>query len=164
MPLTQFSLSMNARWALSRDIAPFQPVTQSDQLTFSLSPLDLATYTDAFIASVDLLAGVSQDFNLQVFADFPGTVTTATKALSLVLGATGATTAIATYGPSPTNGLSWFLGGSNPTISVPSGGVFMFSIGAIGTPQAVSSSAKNIRVTNTGTGVLTAHIVVLLGP
>jgi hypothetical protein len=165
LPLSSYSLTFNNTWFYTKNVPPFQPLTQGpDTVDFNLNALDLTAYTDILSRSLTLTAGLFTDVNFNVFQNLVGDWITASKALTLVLATGGDSTAIASLGASSANGLSWFLAGTTPTLVVPAGGFFMFSLRQGMTPQALTMIAGSMRVTNTGTGTLTANLFVLCGP
>ncbi|NBW14043.1 MAG: hypothetical protein EBR82_39200, partial [Caulobacteraceae bacterium] len=63
------------------------------------------------------------------------------------------------YEPGASNGLTWFLSGTTPAVTVQAGGFFLIGDGTYGT---VSGSAKNIKITNVG-AVSGTYEIALIG-
>lgn len=103
------------------------------------------------------------EFNLGSFSDLLGNTVTPGHILQLIMIPTG-TSAIAQLAPGTSNGLTWFFGGTTPTVSVNAGGVFFFSDIVTGTGTVIDSTHKTLRITNTGSGNLTVQVGAVVGP
>jgi hypothetical protein len=71
-----------------------------------------------------------------------------------------ATTTDMIYSPGATNGLTWFLGGTSPTLTVKAGGFFLVGDGSAFT---VSGSAKTIKITNASGAASGTYELALIG-
>lgn len=63
--------------------------------------------------------------------------------------------------PGATNPLTWFFGGTTPSITIPAGGGFLFSQT---TAATVSSTVRNLKLSNPGSVTMTYNIAVIGGP
>ena len=165
MPLTSFTLDLNVGWQLQEAIANYQPLVQGpDGTQFSLDSVDLTTFTQLATATNTLAASATTTFDFFSFTNLVTEATGFTKILALLIVASGDATAIAKLEPGASNPLTWFFGGTTPSISIPSGGIMLFSLGVSGTPQVVDSTHRNMKLTNSGTGNLTVALIALGGP
>lgn len=131
-------------WTQSKTNTGYAKTKQGpDQLSVSLSP-DTTTYNRIYATSGTLAASATVTIDLQGVTDYLGQSLTLTKIIAIQLKATGSTMK---YEPGASNGLTWFLSGTSPAITVRDGGFFIVGDGTFG---VVSGSAKNITITNTG--------------
>lgn len=131
-------------WTQSKTNTGYGTTRQGpDQLSVSLSP-DTTTYNRIYATSGTLASSASVTIDLQGVTDYLGQSLTLTKIIALQLSATGSNMK---YEPGASNGLTWFLSGTTPAVTVKDGGFFLIGDGTFGT---VSGSAKTITITNTG--------------
>lgn len=144
-------------WTQSKVNSGYTKTKQGpDQLSVSLSP-DTTTYNRIYAVSGTLAASASVTIDLQGVTDYLGQSLTLTKIIAIQLSAEGSTMK---YEPGASNGLSWFLSGTSPAISIRSGGFFLVGDGTFG---VVSGSAKTITVTNTGATSGTYNLALIGG-
>jgi len=143
-------------WSQSRTNTGFVKTKQGpDQLSITQSP-DTTTYNRIYAVSGTLAASASTTIDLQGVTDYLGQSLTLTKIIAFQL---TATTAAMKYEPGASNGLTWFLSGTTPAVTVQAGGFFLIGDGTYGT---VSGSAKNIKITNVG-AVSGTYEIALIG-
>lgn len=131
-------------WTQSKTNTGYAKTKQGpDQLSVSLTP-DTTTYNRIYSTTGTLAASASVTIDLQSVTDLLGQSLTLTKIIAIQMSATDSTMK---YEPGASNGLSWFLSGTSPAISVRAGGFFLVGDGTFG---VVSGSAKTITITNTG--------------
>lgn len=131
-------------WTQSKANTGYTKTKQGpDQISVSLAP-DTTTYNRIYATSGTLAASASVTIDLQGVTDYLGQSLTLTKIIAIQLTATGSTMK---YEPGATNGLTWFLSGTSPAITVRDGGFFLVGDGTYGT---VNGTAKTITITNTG--------------
>lgn len=163
MALDSIGISATVSWALSRAVTGFADVTQGpDSLSFSSNSLSTATWTEIFAAEYTLAAAGTQVVDLRTFTDLVGNSVTGTKAMALMLSVSGAATDWLNVKPNSSNGLQWFFGGTAEGVSVPGGGVILFSEGAGSSGTTVDATHKQLLLTNNGAANLTATIAALV--
>lgn len=129
-------------WTQSKTNGDFSKTRQGpDKLSKTLTP-NTTTYNRIYAASGTLAGGASVTIDLQSITDYLGQAVVLNKILAIMV---AATTTNMKYEAGATNGLTWFLGGTSPTITIRAGGFFLFGDGATFT---VSSTVKTITVTN----------------
>lgn len=143
-------------WTQSKTNTNFSTTKQGpDQVSVTLTP-DTTTYNRIYATSGTLAASASVTIDLQGVTDYLGQSLTLTKIIAIELSATGSAMK---YEPGASNGLSWFLSGTSPALTVQSGGFFLVGDGTFAT---VSGSAKTITITNTG-AVSGTYKIALIG-
>ncbi len=158
MALDSSSVTVNVAWSLLKAISGFNTARYNDSSAYRLSFDPDTTATALFIARYTVSAAADQTIDLSSFTDPLGTAVAAAKVYLLMLVPTG-TNAEAKLEPGASNGLTWFLSGTTPAVTVPAGGVFLFAESA---GETINGTHKNIKVTNTGSGTLTLDVVALL--
>jgi hypothetical protein len=160
MPLTQVSLNNTLSFTLSGTTNGFPVSAGPDNIASNLQGINTTTWNQLFAQTYSITASGTQAFDLTSFTNLISESVTLMHALVLVIQVTG-TNAVVTLGPSASNGLVWFFGGTSPTIAVPNGGFFAYSLGAASTGQVIDSTHKSMTLTNTGSGTATVVISIL---
>lgn len=107
------------------------------------------------------------EFDISSFTNNVGETVAPTKALGIeviTMSSYSDSLAQCQYAPGSSNGLSWFLSGTTPAITIPLGGAFALSGPATGTGQTIDSTHKTIRITNPGYGPLNVIVAILCHP
>jgi hypothetical protein len=163
MALTQIGISASMSWTLTKAATGFVDITQGpDAASFSSNALSVATWTELFAAQYTIAAAGTQAVDLRAITDLAGNSATATKAMTFLVLATGATTDLLNIKPHGTNGLVWFFGGTTEGVNVPGGGMLMFSEGATSAGFTIDATHKQFLLTNNGSGSLTVKVVGLV--
>ena len=161
MSLAQLTLKTGIIWQLSRvNAGGFQPTLQgidSVQLTLSLG--DFSGADDAYITELSLAASANQTIDFSSFTDLAGNTVTPTKVYAILVKPTG-TGAVIQIAPGASNPLTWFFGGTTPTVSVPAGGAMLLMQTG---PTTIDGTHKTLKFTNTGSGALLCDLVVITG-
>jgi hypothetical protein len=159
MPLTQASLGLAITYALSRANVPFLPTIYGpESKTYELLP-DVTVFNELYAGHLTIAAGANQEIDLQSFVNLALESVVLTKALILVLIPSGANAAVKLE-PGTTNPFPWFLTGTTPGVTVPTGGLLVF---AQPTAQAVSGTSKTLKFSNPGSGALTLDVFLFGG-
>jgi hypothetical protein len=144
-------------WVQSKTNTGFVKTKQGpDQLSITQTP-STSTYNRIYAASGTLAASGTTTIDLQGVTDYLGQSLTLTKIIALQFTATGSNFS---YEPGASNGLTWFLSGTSPVVTVKDGGFFLIGDGTYGT---VSGSAKTIKITNVGATSGTYEIALIGG-
>lgn len=144
-------------WTQSKTNGDFSKTRQGpDKLSKTLAP-NTTTYNRIYATSGTLAASASVTIDLQTATDYLGQTLALTKVIAVML---AATTTDMQYSPGATNGLTWFLGGTSPTVSVKAGGFFLVGDGSAFT---VSGTAKTITVTNLSSTAAGTYELALIG-
>ena len=166
MSLSAVNLNVNFGWSLIKAHTGFlnsgYPAGGTpDALAFSLVGL-AATINQAMVRQDTIATSANIDIDVSAYTDLCDNAVTLTKALSLILIPVG-TTGILTLSPSSSNGLVWFFGGTAPTVSIPCGGIFVFSLGPTATAQVIDGTHKKLNLANTGATSLVVTTALLGG-
>lgn len=158
MPLTSLQLTALINWTLDVGITGFADQTQTDPgQTFTISTVGVWNQLLAVNYSIANTAHVDYDVNSFTNLINEAASFSANGILSLIL---LPTMGAIIYGPGGSNPLTWFLGGTAPTITVQPSGVLVYSNPPAGPGQTVDGTHKSIRLQNssgvTATGYLFA--------
>ena len=144
-------------WSQSKTNTAFVKTKQGpDKITSSLTP-STTTFNRIYAVSGTLAASASVTIDLQGVTDYLAQSLTLTSIIAIMV---KATTTDMIYSPGTSNGLTWFLGGTTPTITVRAGGFFLIGDGSAGT---VSGSAKTIKITNASASLSGTYELALIG-
>lgn len=167
MSVVSNSLSIRASmgWRLSKANTGLDATTQGPNgLSGTFAPAT-ATFNRVYaLASTNIAASGTQALNLNSFTDLLGVAVTATKACALLITATATVTGgILKIEEHGTNGLTWFFGGTTPSISLPVGTTGAGFLVWQGTTQTLSSSDAQLLLTNTGSQTITVTVSAVVG-
>jgi hypothetical protein len=159
MSLSLASISGNVSWTQEKSNTGFQNTIQGiDSLSASVSP----AITGAGSANVvyaeqrTLAAAGTQTYDLQSMTDFLNQALTMTGVFSIAISCSAGQV---TLQQGASNPLAWPLSGTTPAMVIPSGAFMLFGQT---TAQAVSGSAKTLKITAGGSGA-TYKIAILGG-
>lgn len=160
MALDFAQVSMSASWQQTKINPGFTNTVQGPDSTALFSTLTVGTSNanSVYNAQAVLAASGTATIDLQSFTDQIGQAIVMTRAYAIIVTTTGASLKVE---PNSTNGLSWFFGGTTPSITIPDGGGFCFSQSSA---QTVSGTSKQIKLTNTGAVSTTYKITIIGGP
>lgn len=159
MSLDRVSLNINLAWLMSKTNTGFGDTSEGpDSKAWSTSGIDVAVQNELYAQKYTIAASGTQTMDLSSFTNLLNQSKTLTSVLSLFLLPTG-TNAICKLEPGAANPLTWFFSGTTPAISIPTGGVFVFSNPGTGTGQTVDGTHKNLLVTNTGSGSMSLTVL-----
>jgi hypothetical protein len=134
----------------------------NDGVSFSLSP-SATTYQQALIAEYTILAAGTQTVDLSSFTTLLfQAVTTANKVLGFIVKATG-DTGVLKIEPGASNPLTWFFGGTTPSISLECGASGCCLMLMDGVAETVDGTHKTILLTNTGAATITVSLEIIVG-
>lgn len=160
MALDFATVTITGTWQQSKTNTGFSPtiqgpdsISQSTALTVGSSAAN-----SLYAATGTLAASASSTIDLQSFTDILGQAITMTRVYSIIVKTTDDSLKIE---PGSSNGLSWFFGGTTPSITIPAGGAMGF---VQTTAATVDATHKTIKLTNTGSVTLTYNISIIGGP
>jgi hypothetical protein len=160
MALDFANVSFGATWQQTKANTGFANTVQGPDglaLNASLS-VGSSSANSIYVAQGTLAASASTTIDLYSFTDQLGQSIAMVRVYALVVKTTGDTLKIE---PGASNPLTWFLGGTSPSISIPAGGGMTFYQP---TAATASSTARNIKLSNTGSVTLTYDIAIIGGP
>ncbi len=164
MSLTQSAFEVKATWAQTHVIGagiPYRNNTQGpDSLVFSAKP-SLTTYSEVCLGYLTVAAAANVDIDLRSFTSLLNFTITATKVVILLLRGTGVGAQMVISDGSVTP-LTWFLGGTLPTITLhcgTSGCVFAVMDGS---PYTIDATHRKLNVANPGSADLTLGVYALV--
>lgn len=144
-------------WSQSKTNDLFVKTKQGpDKISGSLTP-STTIYNRIYAVSGTLAASASTTIDLQGVTDYLAQSLTLTKIVAIMV---KATTTDMIYSPGASNGLTWFLGGTTPTITIRAGGFFLIGDGSAFT---VSGTAKTIKITNASGSLSGTYELALIG-
>ena len=155
------SLAVSLAWALEKTNTGFNDAKQKGSLSYNVSPA-VGTYNQLFAARYTIAAAGTQAVDFYSFTNLAGESVTATKMYAVMIKVTGAGSTIVLE-PHGTNGLTWFFGGTNPTITMPgsaTGSLFVFSEGGT---EVLSATVRKFLLTNSGGSSATVDVVAIVG-
>ena len=156
MPLTQVGMNANLTWALQNASAAFGPSSQGPlTLAFSLANINFATVNQIYTNALTLGSGANADADFYSFTNGVGESTGFLHIQAIFVTVTAASASSVTLGNGSANPLVWFFGGTAPTITIPPGGMFMFSVPVGGTLAVVSSTVRKFNFLDGGSGSTT---------
>jgi hypothetical protein len=160
MPLQNITMGNFFGWNLQYGTPTgFNAATQNDSLQYNLSNVNIATWNQLYSASLTIAPSATTTIDLTNFVNLVQETVAFAHVLSIFVMPTGSGVSIA---PGSSNGLTWFLGGTIPTITIDKGGVFMWSDPGNATGTVVNSSHKTLAFTNTsGSLTLTLDVQIL---
>lgn len=159
MPLQNISYNNALSWSLSKPITGFSSATQgSDSVSSTLNGINVATYNQLFAAQYALPAAGTQTVDLSAFTNLVGESTGFGHVTLLYVLVTG-TNANVAVSPGAANGLVWFFGAADQSVSVPANAAFTFSAGSSGPGAVVDATHKNLLFTNYGSGAATVKVI-----
>lgn len=129
-------------------------------MTYAAEP-DESVYNQVFSAQYTILAAGTQAVDFYSFTNLVGEAVTATKMYAVLVKVTGAGAAVKVE-PHGTNPLTWFFGGTSPSITLPgsaTGSVFVFSEGGT---ETLSSTVRQWLLTCSG-ATATVDVVAIVG-
>lgn len=155
MALASFSLSLSLNFQLTREDSFGTASSPAVAAAFNLAD---APFTEGFAEFVAVPAGATVDFDFFDFVNLIYEESGLSRIWTLLIlpevdenGTVGGTAdASIEIKPGATNPLTWFFRGTDPRISLPVNGVFLYSLGADADGQSVDATHRNIRITNTG--------------
>jgi hypothetical protein len=153
MPLNQCSLQDQLQYLLQTTGNPIGPVSQGPlTFPFSLANLNVSSGNiDTFYANQITIAGSGNtDVDFYSFTDQIGEATGMRHIQALWVNPIGTDGVI--IAPGSATALTWFFGGTSPTITVPPNGIFLFSIPAGGTLQVVDATHRKINFADASSG------------
>lgn len=157
MPLTSSVITGKIQWSQTKNNTGFAPTKQGpDYIADSIAP-PINTINELFAENRVLAAAASHTYDLTTMVNFFGEDISFNKARALHLAVAGGQIELS---PGVSDPLTWFFGGTTPSITLPDGS---FITMGMGTNATVSGSAKNLTVTNTGATSATYQITIIGG-
>jgi len=159
MALTTASVNGAITWTQTKANTGFLETIQGmDSLSVSLAPAlsGVSAANVVYAEQRTLAASASQTYDLQSLTDFLAQSLVMTRAFAIAISCSEGQVS---FGQGASNPLTWPLSGTAPALVIPAGG---FMIVGQSTAQAVSGSAKTLKVTAGGSGG-TYKIVILGG-
>lgn len=146
-------------FGLSKANTGFANTTVSNtSIPFSLTGLNVSTFNQAFAAQYAITSSGSQTIDLTSLTNLVSESFSFGHALTIIVTTTGGQI---TLSPGASNPLTWFFGGTSPTITITAGGMFCYSEPVTGPGTVVSSSHKTLTLTNNGGTTSTVTIGIL---
>ena len=166
MALTALQLQALINWTLDTPITGFADSIQADPgQAFNIASIATAEpIFDLLLASNYSIAsgGGTQTYDLFSFNDLQGNAASFSEngALSLyILPLVGNVV----LSPGAANPLTWFFGGTTPTVMLTAGGVFVFSLPPVGPGQTVDATHRNLTLTNNGASTASGYFFAVGG-
>lgn len=157
MALTLSNVNAEIGWTQTKSNTGFTTVKQGpDKLTGTLAPA-VATYNELLAVQGTLGASASTTIDLYSITTLLGESKTITKGLALMV---KATTTGMKIEPGAANPITWFFGGTTPSISIKAGGFFLLGDGGTAT---ISATDRNIKITNLSGSTTGTYDLVFLG-
>ena len=162
MPLTQITLSASLQTAMSATNTGFGSTTEGpDGDSFNLSGISTSTWTNSLKKQYTVLAAGTQSVDFRSFTNLVNESVTAGHILAIWVKTSGGEITMQT---GASNGLVWFFGGTTPSITIPSGGIFMFSLPTSNAGQVLDGTHKVFDFVNNGGTTTTLTVIALVGP
>ena len=161
MALTGFQFVTSTNWALQKSLTPWSNSSEADSLYFSLSSVDIATWTQVYVNQLSIAAAGTQTIDISSFTNLVAEATTFAHVLAIYVQPTGAAI---TFAPGAANGLVWFFGAVGNSIAIQDGGYFSYSMPYSSSGQVVDGTHKNLLFTNTGGSTTLVNVVILGKP
>jgi hypothetical protein len=160
MALDFANIGISAAWQQRKTNTGYQDTVQGpDGLSLNASlTVGSSAANSIYVAQGTLAASASTTIDLFSFTDQLGQSVSMVRVYSMVVKTADAALKVE---PGATNPLTWFFGGTTPSITIPSNGGFGFTQP---TAATVSSTVRNIKLTNTGAVTLTYNIAIIGGP
>ena len=156
MPLTLSNINAEIGWTQTK-ATTYGSVKQGPaKLSASLAP-SVTTFNELLAVQGTLAASANTTIDLYSITNLLGDAKTLTKAIALMV---KATTTGMKIEPGASNPLTWFFGGTSPSISIKAGGFMLLGDGAVFT---LSATDRNLKITNLSGSVTGTYDVVLLG-
>ena len=162
MPLTQSQINVTATWKQIKTNSAFSDTVQgSDNTGLSTNP-SISTYNHVFLTDGTLAGSATTTLDLYSFTNKVGEAVTATKLLGLLVKVTGSGSVLKVE-PGATNPITKWFGGTTPSLSItPSSGTAVMAL-VDGTHTTLSTTARNLKLTNTGGSTATYEVYALVG-
>ena len=159
MPIQQVNLNIMSQWIMSRTNTGFATtVAGPDSINFTLTGINTTTFNQLAPLQYTILTTASQTVDLSALVNTVYESFGLLHALTIVVSPVGSSVTIA---PGASNGLTWWFGGTTPTITVPAGGFFCFSEPVAGPGHVVDATHKTLLFTNNGGTTLTLSLLVI---
>jgi hypothetical protein len=160
MALDFASISITSNWQQSKANTGYANTVQGpDGLSLNISyTVGSSAANSIYVVQGTLAASASTTVDLFSFTDQLGQSVSMVRVYAIIAKTADSSLKVE---PGATNPLTWFFGGTTPSLTIPSGGGFCF---AQNTAATVSASARNIKLTNTGAVTLTYNLAIIGGP
>lgn len=160
MALDFANVSISAAWQQTKANTGFQPTVQGpDSLALNtVYTVGSSNANSIYVAQGTLVAAASTTIDLYSFTDQLGQSIQMVRVYAIIAKATTDSLKIE---PGASNPLTWFFSGTSPAITIPAGGGFCFSQA---TAATVSSTVRNIKISNPGSVTMTYNIAIIGGP
>lgn len=160
MALDFANVSFGATWQQTKANTGFANTVQGpDGLSLNVAlPVGASAANSIYVARGTLAASAATTIDLYSFTDQLGQSIAMVRVYALVVKTATDTLKIE---PGSSNPLNWFFGGTTPSVTIPAGGGMTFYQP---TAATVSSTVRNIKLTNTGSATLTYDIAIIGGP
>lgn len=134
-----------------------------DNLTARYTP-STTTYTNVLLEEGTLAAAASATIDFYSFTDELGTAVTATKLLGILIKATASVTGgQLKIEEGASNPLTWFFSGTTPAITLDVGTAGASFMVMEGTTQTLSSTVRNLKLSNPGSQTITYLVAAIVG-
>lgn len=167
MAVSSSNISMSLGWTLQGTTTGFVSSTQGPDSNTYITLPSTTTYNILYVAQHTITpTGTNYVvINFNSFTDILNEAKTATKVVAIMIQTTGNKVKLepnsTALSPSGTNPLTWFFGGTTPSITIENGGSMFLCNGT--TSGTVSSTESSLRLTNTGTVTNSVVKVTILG-
>lgn len=157
MALTLSNVNAEIGWTQTKTNTGYGSIKQGpDKLTATLAPA-VATYNELLAVQGTLAASASTTIDLYSITNLFGESKTLTKGIALMV---KATTTGMKIEPGASNPLTWFWGGTSPSITIKAGGFILLGDGGTAT---ISATDRNLKITNTSGSTTGTYDLVFLG-
>ena len=157
MPLTLSNINAEIGWTQTKSTTGYGSVKQGpSKLSGTLAPA-VATYNELLAVQGTLAASASTTIDLYSITNLFGEAKTLTKGIALMV---KATTTGMKIEPGASNPITWFFGGTSPSISIKAGGFFLLGDGSAAT---LSATDRNLKITNLSGSTTGTYDIVFLG-
>lgn len=157
MALTLSNINAEIGWTQTKANTGYSTVRQGpDKLVGTLAPA-VATYNELLAVQGTLAASASATIDLYSITNLLGEAKTLTKAVGIMVKATTTNMKIE---PGASNPVTWFFGGTSPSISIKAGGFFLLGDGGT---AVLSATDRNLKITNLSGSVTGTYNLVFLG-
>lgn len=163
MPLTAAVLKSVATWDVYKSNTGFKKTRLRDSLAGSYTS-DGTTFNQILVAQYSLAASGTQTVDLYSFTNIVNESVTATKFKGILLKATATVTGgQLAIEPGASNPFPLGLSGTSPVLTLDVGTDGCEFLIRNGTTMTVSSTVRNVKLSNPGTQTITVSVFSLLG-
>lgn len=134
--------------------------TGPDSISFNLTNLNTTTFNQLSPLTFTIASGGSTTIDLTAMTNTVYETFSLASVLSIMVLPKGGAVVMK---PGATNGATWFLGGTTPTVTISDGGCLLFSEPVGGPGHAVDPTHKTLTFTNSGGTSLQLSLLIVGG-